>query len=151
MKFDFWLDLPKALANILKEDMSKDDEEMLKSLRSTEVNYNLTPKELSNGFSQISHLIDTNAHNLTNTELDILRQKLFFLQKEKTEILCKTIKFSTRLMTKILASIEQISAPHKEVLIKIKMFLKITRMVVEQSKSSLEGAKSENENKFFSM
>lgn len=37
MKFDFWLDLPKALANILKEDMSKDDEEMLKSLGSTEV------------------------------------------------------------------------------------------------------------------
>ena len=57
-------------------------------------------------------------------------------------------------MVKILTSFEEVEKngpPDKEVLLKIKLFLKVSRLIVENAKSALEISKSEKESEFFSM
>ena len=58
-------------------------------------------------------------------------------------------------MSKIISSLENPSESLKynenEILIKIKLFLKITRLVVDNSKIALNEFKSEMEIKFFTM
>jgi hypothetical protein len=88
---------------------------------------------------------------LDASQLELIRIKLGSLKKEKAEHLCRSIKFSTKLMTKILSSIEHVKIPDKDVLLKIKVFLKVTRLVVEQAKTALSECKSEKETEFFSM
>jgi hypothetical protein len=57
-------------------------------------------------------------------------------------------------MVKILTSIENAENRElvgKDLLIKIKLFLKVTRLVVENAKQALAECKSEKETEFFSM
>lgn len=57
-------------------------------------------------------------------------------------------------MSKILSALENyttLNLPDTELLMRIKLFLKITRLVVDNSKSALEEVKSEKEAEFFSM
>jgi hypothetical protein len=57
-------------------------------------------------------------------------------------------------MSKTLSALENYTAltlPDTELLMRIKLFLKITRLVVDNSKSALEEVKSEKEAEFFSM
>jgi len=87
-------------------------------------------------------------------QLQKIREKLFLIHKEKAELLCKSIKFSTKIMSRILSSVENhqtLKLSDTELLIKIKLFLKITRMVVENSKDALDECKSEKEKDFFTM
>ncbi len=98
--------------------------------------------------------LEENMKNITQEELIKIREKLFLIQKEKVELLCKSIKFSTKLMSKIITAFEnyETSGIHdNELLVKIKLFLKITRMVVENSKLAIDSCKSEKEKEFFTM
>ena len=93
-------------------------------------------------------------NELENSQLEQIRMRLGFLKKEKAELLCKSIKFSTKIMVKILASLEskeKEQLPDKELLVQIKLFLKVTRLVVDNAKSALAECKSEKESEFFSM
>jgi hypothetical protein len=91
----------------------------------------------------------------------LIKQKILDLQKEKTQLLCQAIKFSTKIMTKILYSIEKISEVNKEEgihhlcnpvdhLTRIKLFLKITRVVVEYANKELIESKGQ-QMQFFTM
>jgi len=83
-----------------------------------------------------------------------IKEKLYSIEKEKVELLCKSIKFSTKLMSKIISifeNYEKLRFAENELLLKIKIFLKITRLVVQNSKSAMESCKSENEKNFFTM
>jgi hypothetical protein len=86
--------------------------------------------------------------NSTKEELMAIKQKISDLQKEKTQLLCQAIKFSTKIMAKILNSIQKITEVDKDegihhlsdpvdVLTRIKLFLKTTRIVVEYSNKEL--------------
>ncbi len=93
-------------------------------------------------------------NELENSQLEQIRMRLGLLKKEKAEQLCKSIKFSTQLMVKILASLEakqKAELPDKELLLQIKLSLKVTRLVVDNAKTALSECKSEKESDFFSM
>ena len=69
-------------------------------------------------------------------------------------MLCRSIKFSTKLMVKLLTSLEskeKMEFFDKEDLVQVKLFLKVTRLVVENARVALSECKSEKETEFFSM
>jgi hypothetical protein len=83
-----------------------------------------------------------------------IREKIFSIEKQKAELLCKVIKLSTKLMSKFIYSFENyqnLKIGDNELLIKIKLFLKITRLVVENSKDAITDCKGEKEKEFFIM
>ena len=93
-------------------------------------------------------------NDLETPQLELIRARLGCLKKEKAEHLCKSIKFCTKLMVKILTSIENAENRGllgKDLLMKIKFFLKVTRLVVENAKIALGECKSEKEREFFTM
>jgi hypothetical protein len=92
-----------------------------------------------------------------------LMEKLLIIEKEKNSLVCESIKLSTKLMSKLLTSfsihqnneeeninIENNHNLSNEILIKLKLFLKITRLVQSQTKEEIENS-NEEKNKFFSM
>ena len=98
--------------------------------------------------------MEDNLQKLEKNELEKIRERLFMVQKEKAEVLCRSIKFSTKLMAKIISSLEcyeKLQLKDNELLIKIKLFLKITRMVVDNSRTALSHVQSDQEKKLFSM
>jgi hypothetical protein len=98
--------------------------------------------------------MEDNLQKLEKNELEKIRERLFMVQKEKAELLCRSIKFSTKLMAKIISSLEcyeKLQLKDNELLIKIKLFLKITRMVVDNSRTALSYIQSDQEKKLFSM
>ena len=98
--------------------------------------------------------MEDNLQKLEKNELEKIRERLFMIQKEKAELLCRSIKFSTKLMAKIILSLEcyeKLQLKDNELLIKIKLFLKITRMVVDNSRTALSNVQSDQEKKLFSM
>jgi hypothetical protein len=98
--------------------------------------------------------MEDNLPKLDKNELEKIRQKLFIVQREKAELLCRSIKFSTKLMSKIISSFEgkeKLNLKDNELLMKIKLFMKISRMVVDNSKVALATVQSEQERKLFSM
>lgn len=94
-------------------------------------------------------------------ELLALKQKFSDLHKEKAQLVCQAIKFSTKIMTKILNSIEKVTEADKQnelhhltdpvdLLTRIKLFLKITRIVVENANKELTECKGQ-QMQFFTM
>ncbi len=76
------------------------------------------------------------------------------IQKEKTDLLCNCVKFSLNLMFKTLSGFENIEHEkfvENDNLIKFKLFLKIIRLVVENSKNAQDKSSNDKEREFFSM
>jgi hypothetical protein len=102
-----------------------------------------------------------NLEKSSREELFAIREKLSVVQREKTALVCQSIKFSTKIMNKILTAIEKVtdvsngqgilhSSQPADLLMKIKIFLKITRLITEQV--NVEVSQSQGpENQFFSM
>jgi hypothetical protein len=89
--------------------------------------------------------------------MELIRNKLFQLQKEKTELLCQSIKFSIKLMNKMILLIENSTQMNEnrthfesDLLMKIKLFLKITRVVMEKAKEQVKESEG-LQNEFFQM
>jgi len=98
--------------------------------------------------------LEDNLPKLEKNELETIREKLFLVQREKAELLCRSIKFSTKLMAKIISSFEgheKLNLKDNDLLIKIKLFMKIIRMVVDNSRAFLATVQSDQEKKLFSM
>ncbi len=98
--------------------------------------------------------MEDNLPKLEKNELEKIREKLFIVQREKAELLCRSIKFSTKLMAKIISSfegLEKLNLKDNDLLVKIKLFLKISRMVVDNSKVALAAVQTDQEKKLFSM
>lgn len=75
------------------------------------------------------------------------------IQKEKHDLLCKAVKFSTKLMAKLMSALENYETMNSSImdlLTKIKIFLKITRLVVQNAKEEIQRA-SGKEQEFFTM
>lgn len=79
-----------------------------------------------------------------------MKEKLLIIQKEKSELVCKTIKFETKLISKILDSIEKSTIRTPNILMKIKMFLKVVRLMVAKAKEEVSKTSADQQN-FFMM
>ena len=98
--------------------------------------------------------MESNLELLKKEELEKIKEKLSFIQKERAELLCKSIKFSTKMMSRIITILENYENSkinETDILMKIKLFLKISRLVVENSKESILESKSDREREFFTM
>jgi hypothetical protein len=94
--------------------------------------------------------LSQNVQNLTNQDLENLNLKISTVKKEQVDLLCKAIKFATKLMTKIVESFEDTKGPLCDHLTKIKLFLKVSRLVVDKAKTQIENSKGK-EQEFFIM
>lgn len=68
--------------------------------------------------------------------------------------MCKSIKLSTKLMSRMISALENyenMNLPDGDLLVKIKLFLKITRLVVENAKATVADCQTEKEKEFFTM
>jgi hypothetical protein len=67
-----------------------------------------------------------------------VNNKLTSIKKETAELLCcKAIKFSTKLMTKLLSVVDNYQSSkftEVDLLTKIKLFIKITRLIIDNAK-----------------
>jgi hypothetical protein len=149
MKLDFWLELHKSLLNLIQDEITKEEMTIFNHIESTiNVRLILIFKKFNEILSS-ENFRDIN--NLTIDEMEIVKQKIFSINKEKVELVCQSIKISIKLMTRIVESIENSKSNSIEVLKKIKLILKITRIVLEKSKECMLTYKLDAQNKFFTM
>ncbi len=89
--------------------------------------------------------------------LQEMKKKLVLLQKEKAEFICQNIKNLTAIIGKLVKEFQSINVnsctPKElvEVLTKIKLFLKLTRLLVEKTNEEVNSANLENERNLFMM
>lgn len=81
--------------------------------------------------------------NFSDNEKKFLKSKLIELKEEEINLKCQNIKFSIRLMSHLLNHIENITTKEIEdnindLLLKIKLFSKITRLIIEKTNEELE-------------
>lgn len=122
MKYDFWLDLPLALVNILGGKATKDE------MHQSEV-FSQTSQKLK---MIITHMqIEMNTSNK-----EVSSQKLAQISAEINQLVCKAVKLTTILMTKLTKSYmsEEIGS---EALTSIKIFSQITRLVVSNAQEEV--------------
>ncbi len=148
MKYDFWMDLPLSLIELGGSIMTKEDNLMASVIQNSNMVFNIiTIQKYREIFNQ-NNLLNFDLHNSSKDELQAIKHKIFELQKEKTQLLCKSIKFCTKIMTKILNSIERVNDVREcetgdhsndpvDVLTRTKLFLKITRLVVDHANKQL--------------
>jgi hypothetical protein len=109
-------------------------------------------------FTQIYETFKKNYENidseLSNDDKDIIKKKLDPILIQKAEIICKSIKFSVKIMSKLSKHLieenTKTTKPPTEMLMKTKLFFKITRLIIENSKNSVENS-SEKQKEFFKM
>jgi len=91
---------------------------------------------------------------LTNVDKELIRKKLDAILVQKADIICKSIKFSVRLMSKLskylIEEKNKLEKPPTEILLKTKIFLKITRLIIDNSKNSIEKS-NDKQKEFFKM
>lgn len=146
MKFDFWFDLPQALVNIMDNNLSAQEVDYSNII----VNSYQSFKETLNSVNQI---LNTSCHSISADELEPVIQKINSIKREIADLLCKSIKFSTKLMTRLLTIVESYQSnkfTEVDLLTKIKLFLKITRLVIENAKIFAQNANGK-EQEFFTM
>jgi len=109
---------------------------------------------------------------MSEIEKEIIKVKIKQISKEKIELVCKSIKFSIQLISKIFETIQNtnininkfysnypnninsgikndINVNELDLLTKIKLFLKITRLIVENTNKEIEEIKTKNLNENF--
>lgn len=102
--------------------------------------------------------IEDKTNELKTEELEKIKEKLFNLHKDRIHLLCKSIKFSVKLMSKIfnffnknVEKNENSKISDNDLLIKIKLFLKIIRIVANNLKDLIEKSKNKKEREFFTL
>jgi hypothetical protein len=146
MKFDFWFDLPQALVNVMENTISTDEIEYSHILLTSYQTFKKT-------FESVNQILNTNYHSFSADELEVVLQRINNLKRETAELLCKAIKFSTKLMSRLLSTVESYHSyklTEIDLLTKIKLFLKITRLVIDNAKSQAQITNG-REQEFFTM
>ena len=146
MKFDFWFDLPQALVNVMENTLTKDEVEYSHILFNSYQTYKKT-------FDSVNQILATNYQSFSAEELEVVVQRINSLKRENAELLCKAIKFSTKLMSRLLSTVENYHSckiTEIDLLTKIKLFLKITRLVIDNAKTHAQTT-SGREQEFFTM
>ena len=146
MKLDVWFELPEALVNISEHIISKEDREYANMLKSSYL-------QLNTAIESFDKIYKSGNFHLYKEENKSLEERINNVRIELSQILCKTIKFSTNLMKKLLEAFE-IQKSNKLVdsdsLLSIKMFLKMTRVIIDNAKSCIVETNG-SEQEFFKM
>jgi hypothetical protein len=146
MKFDFWFDLPQAIVNIMENNLTLDE------VGYSDVLYN-SYQSFKKTLDTVNQILSINYHSISADELEVVVQKMNCIKKETAELLCKAIKFSTKLMTRLLTIVDNyhtFKITEVDLLTKIKLFLKITRLVIDNAKIHAQNAYGK-EQEFFTM
>ena len=101
---------------------------------------------------------NTSNSNKQSVELfQEIKIKLNSLQKQKTEIFCMNIKNLTCIISKLMNELQDLSQFNTsqteivDLLTRIKLFLKLTRLISEKSVEEIKSANLENEKHLFLM
>jgi hypothetical protein len=91
---------------------------------------------------------------LSEKEKNSIREKLEIIIVEKAEITCRSIKFSVRIMIKLLNYMleekDKNSISKTELLLKLKLFLKITKLIIDNT-CIAEEYSTQKQKDFFNM
>lgn len=173
---DFWTDLPSALCDISKEILTQEEISVCHLIvNSSKVNisllnnlYNKKGKILNLFFlkiflfpKQFTTIYETFMKSYENIDIELqadqkelITRKLDSILKQKAEIVCRAIKFCVKLMSKfskhLMEEKEKSLKPPCETLLQTKIFLKITRLIIDNSKISVENS-HDKQKEFFKM
>ena len=146
-----WFDLPIALSNLSNTLLSKIEQDSIQLLSSLCKTIQSEYSKLTLQFSSLS--LDQNSSSFL-----IFNSQMIQFNKERIDLQCKCIKQSIQLISKLMTYIETSIQDQKDndnimkdVLIKIKYLLKITRIINDKSKEEIRKTKIKKEKKFFTM
>ena len=146
-----WFDLPIALSNLSNTLLSKNEQDSIQLLSSLCKTIQSEYSKLTLQFSSLS--LDQNSSSFL-----IFNTQMIQFNKERIDLQCKCIKQSIQLISKLMTYIETSIQDQKDndnimkdVLIKIKYLLKITRIINDKSKEEIRKTKIKKEKKFFTM
>ena len=104
---------------------------------------------------------NTKSEPLTTTTIELIttmKKKLYSLQKEKTDLICRNIKLLIAILSKLMSEIENTnifsltqSNQITDLLNRIKLLLKLTRLINEKAKEESQCAESQSEQTLFEM
>ena len=144
-----WFDLPIALSNLSNTLLSKNEQDSIQLLSSLCKTIESEYSKLTLQFSSLS--LDQNSSSFL-----IFNTQMIQFNKERIDLQCKCIKQSIQLISKLMTYIETSIQDQKDndnimkdVLIKIKYLLKITRIINDKSKEEIRKTKIKKEKKFF--
>jgi hypothetical protein len=145
MKFNFWFDLPEALKNIMENILTPEEVEYSNILHNSY-------KIFTGNLNTVNEILTSNFQRLSSEEMHKVTQRINAVHKEHADLLCKAIKFSTKLMSRLLTTVENYntSTIELDILMKTKLFLKITRVVIDNAKSAHQNSNGK-ELELFSM
>ena len=146
-----WFDLPLALSNLAKTILTQTEHDSIHLLLSLS-------KTIQSEYSKLSLEFATLSSEINSTLFLSLHSHMLQLNKERIDLQCKCIKQSIQLISKLISYIENTirndkdnEIKMKDVLIKIKFLLKITRIINDKSKEEIRKTKIKKEKKFFTM
>lgn len=95
---------------------------------------------------------NVNLSECSREEMNLVKEKVHDLKQEQSELICQSIKFCIKMMSKIIESIENFNKSvndYGDLLMKIKLFLKITRMVAANAKNEIQQNEDSKKRVFF--
>ena len=146
MKCTVWFDLPKALVNLSQDIISEKEKQHVSLLTSLS-------KNLQSEFEALSSTFVLLSPSLCQKEITLLKEKLLKLNKERVDLVCKSIKVSIQLISQFITYIEknQHLVIEKEILLQIKLLMKITRIFSIKAKEEISNSKITKEKRFFNL
>lgn len=145
---EFWIDLPMAICNISKEITTNEELEVCNIIISSSKNFSQIYENFLNNYKNITF-------ELSEAEKEMIKKKLENIMIEKAEITCRSIKFCVKIMSRLLKYISEEKDKNTNVpnlLLKNKLFLKITKLIIENANESLKCENAPAKQKeFFSM
>lgn len=146
MKCTVWFDLPKALVNLSQDIISEKEEKHVSLLTSLS-------KNLQSEFDTLSSTFVLLSPSLTQKEITLLKEKLLKLNKERVDLVCKSIKVSIQLISQFISCLEKNYhlVSDKEILLQIKLLMKITRIFSIKAKEEISNTKIIKEKRFFNL
>lgn len=147
MKFNFWLELPMAIMSLLDTYNSIDDLELGNSLLNS-------CKAMEHIFSKIDKEVDLISSSCYLNEskakevISGLKKRLTIVEKEKTEIILQSMKFSVKLTSKFISIIEksvlESNSPENILIGKIKYFLNLIKSATTQINNHINKSRTAN-------
>ena len=146
MKCTVWFDLPKALVNLSQDIISEKEKQHVAILTSL-------AKNLQSEFDTLSSTFVVLSPSLSQKEVILLKEKLLKLNKERVDLVCKSIKVSIQLISQFISYLEknQFVVEDKEILLQIKLLMKMTRIFSIKAKEEISNTKIVKEKRFFNL
>lgn len=138
MKFNFWLELPTAMSSLLNFDLSEDDQNLSKYLHNTSKTNEILANKILN---EIEILEINGIHFNFKKKIQILKEKLNVIEKEKSIILMNAMKFSIKLTSKFISELSHANLTDNLTLTKIKYFLTLIKNCLFQLNIHLDSKK----------